>query len=62
MQEEAHDSPQALNGLLRPTVTPTVAASLLPTRRFLLSKGTGGAGRGQFEKQQWVGRDQPLHV
>ena len=39
MEQEAHDSPQALNGLLRPTVTPTVAASLLPTRRFLLSKG-----------------------
>ena len=39
MGDEAEGSPQALNGLLRPTVTPTVAASLLPTRRFLLSKG-----------------------
>ena len=29
----------ALNTLLRPTVTPAVAASLLPTRRFLLAKG-----------------------
>jgi type IV secretion system protein VirB10 len=31
--------PQALNGYLRPTVTPAVAASVLPTRRFLLAKG-----------------------
>jgi type IV secretion system protein VirB10 len=31
--------PQSLSGLLRPTVTPAVAASLLPTRRFLLAKG-----------------------
>jgi type IV secretion system protein VirB10 len=29
----------ALDGLLRPTVTPAVAASVLPTRRFLLAKG-----------------------
>src|SRR5204863_4888562 len=29
----------ALNALLRPTVTPVVAASILPTRRFLLAKG-----------------------
>ncbi|HTD57592.1 MAG TPA: type IV secretion system protein VirB10 [Solirubrobacteraceae bacterium] len=28
-----------MNTLLRPTVTPAVAASILPTRRFLLSKG-----------------------
>ncbi len=28
-----------LNTLLRPTVTPAVAASVLPTRRFLLAKG-----------------------
>ena len=28
-----------LNALLRPTVTPAVTASLLPTRRFLLAKG-----------------------
>ncbi len=33
------NSGQALNGLLRPTVTPAVAPSLLPTRRFLLAKG-----------------------
>jgi type IV secretion system protein VirB10 len=37
--EEGGDSAQALNSLLRPTVTPAVAASVLPTRRFLLSKG-----------------------
>jgi type IV secretion system protein VirB10 len=35
----AVDPPQALNTLLRPTVTPAVAASVLPTRRFLLPKG-----------------------
>jgi len=35
----AADPPQALNALLRPTVTPAVAASVLPTRRFLLPKG-----------------------
>jgi len=29
----------ALAGLLRPTVAPAVAASVLPTRRFLLAKG-----------------------
>ena len=39
MGDEAPDSPHALNALLRPTVTPAVAASVLPTRRFLLSKG-----------------------
>jgi len=38
MEQEAHDSPQALNGLLRPTVTQR-SRLLLPTRRFLLSKG-----------------------
>jgi type IV secretion system protein VirB10 len=37
--EEAREASPALNGLLRPTVTPAVAASLLPTRRFLLAKG-----------------------
>jgi type IV secretion system protein VirB10 len=37
--DDPHDPPQALNGLLRPTVTPAVAASVLPTRRFLLAKG-----------------------
>lgn len=37
--DEATDSGQGLNGLLRPTVTPAVAAAILPTRRFLLSKG-----------------------
>jgi type IV secretion system protein VirB10 len=37
--EEAGDSASAMNTLLRPTVTPAVAASILPTRRFLLSKG-----------------------
>jgi type IV secretion system protein VirB10 len=31
--------PQALNAYLRPTVTPAVAASVLPARRFLLAKG-----------------------
>jgi type IV secretion system protein VirB10 len=33
------DAAQSLNGYLRPTVTPAVAASVLPTRRFLLAKG-----------------------
>jgi type IV secretion system protein VirB10 len=33
------DSAQGLSGLLRPTVLPAVAASVLPTRRFLLAKG-----------------------
>jgi type IV secretion system protein VirB10 len=33
------DTPQGLSAMLRPTVTPAVAASLLPTRRFLLAKG-----------------------
>jgi len=37
--EVPRDSGRALNTLLRPTVTPTVAASVLPNRRFLLSKG-----------------------
>ena len=37
--EESGDSAQSLNTLLRPTVLPAVAASVLPTRRFLLSKG-----------------------
>ena len=37
--EETGESGQALNTLLRPTVIPAVAASVLPTRRFLLSKG-----------------------
>jgi type IV secretion system protein VirB10 len=37
--EEPGDSGQGLSGLLRPTVTPAVSASVLPTRRFLLSKG-----------------------
>ncbi len=32
-------SAQGLNTLLRPTVIPAVAASVLPTRRFLLAKG-----------------------
>jgi type IV secretion system protein VirB10 len=36
---ESGDSALALNTLLRPTVTPAVAASVLPTRRFLLAKG-----------------------
>lgn len=35
----ATDMPQDLNALLKPTVTSAVAASLLPTRRFLLAKG-----------------------
>src|SRR5882762_2992431 len=55
VEEEAHDSPQALNGLLRPTVTPTVAASLLPTRRFLLSKGAGRC-RARSIRKTTVGR------
>jgi type IV secretion system protein VirB10 len=37
--EAAGDSGRALNMLLRPTVTPAVAASVLPTRRFLLARG-----------------------
>jgi type IV secretion system protein VirB10 len=37
--EESREASPALTGLLRPTVTPAVAASLLPTRRFLLAKG-----------------------
>ncbi len=37
--EPGGNSTSALNGLLRPTVTPAVTASVLPTRRFLLAKG-----------------------
>jgi type IV secretion system protein VirB10 len=37
--EAADDPGRALNMLLRPTVTPAVAASVLPTRRFLLARG-----------------------
>jgi type IV secretion system protein VirB10 len=37
--EAAGDPARALNALLRPTVTPAVAASVLPTRRFLLARG-----------------------
>jgi type IV secretion system protein VirB10 len=33
------DPAQPMNALLRPTVTPAVAAAVLPTRRFLLPKG-----------------------
>jgi type IV secretion system protein VirB10 len=36
---EGAESPAGLGGLLRPTLTPAVAASVLPTRRFLLAKG-----------------------
>jgi type IV secretion system protein VirB10 len=36
---ESADATQSLNGYLRPTVTPAVLASVLPTRRFLLAKG-----------------------
>jgi type IV secretion system protein VirB10 len=35
----ASDSAQGLSTLLRPTNTPAVTASMLPTRRFLLAKG-----------------------
>jgi type IV secretion system protein VirB10 len=35
----AGESSQNLSTLLHPTVTPAVAASVLPTRRFLLAKG-----------------------
>src|SRR5206468_5304219 len=38
-EEVPRNSGRALNTLLRPTVTAAVAASVLPTRRFLLSKG-----------------------
>ena len=38
-EEVPRNSGRALNTLLRPTVTPAVAASVLPNRRFLLSKG-----------------------
>jgi type IV secretion system protein VirB10 len=37
--EEGGDAAQSLNTLLRPSVLPAVAASVLPTRRFLLAKG-----------------------
>jgi type IV secretion system protein VirB10 len=37
--DEGPHAPVGLNALLRPTVTPAVAAAVLPTRRFLLSKG-----------------------
>jgi type IV secretion system protein VirB10 len=36
---EGAEAGNSLNTLLRPTVTPAVAASILPTRRFLLAKG-----------------------
>ena len=36
---EGTEAGPSLNTLLKPTVTPAVAASLLPTRRFLLAKG-----------------------
>ena len=38
-EELPRNSGRTLNTLLRPTVTPAVAASVLPNRRFLLSKG-----------------------
>lgn len=37
--EGSDHSAQGLGALLRPTVTPAVSASVLPTRRFLLAKG-----------------------
>jgi len=37
--DDPPDSAPGLSSLLRPTVTPAVAASVLPTRRFLLGKG-----------------------
>jgi type IV secretion system protein VirB10 len=39
VSDQPQSSTQGLNTLLRPTVTPAVAASVLPTRRFLLAKG-----------------------
>jgi type IV secretion system protein VirB10 len=39
ISDEGAGSAQSMNALLRPTVTPAVTASVLPTRRFLLSKG-----------------------
>src|SRR5580658_4570683 len=39
LSDQPQSSTQGLNTLLRPTVTPAVAASVLPTRRFLLAKG-----------------------
>jgi len=38
-QNPSDGAESALNALLRPTMTPAVAASVLPTRRFLLAKG-----------------------
>ena len=37
--EEGGDAGPTLTALLRPSVTPAVSASVLPTRRFLLAKG-----------------------
>jgi type IV secretion system protein VirB10 len=37
--DDRGDGAQGMSALLRPTVTPAVAASVLPTRRFLLAKG-----------------------
>src|SRR5262249_47982740 len=37
--DDPPDSPQALGAMLHPTVTPAVAASLLPTRPFLPAQG-----------------------
>ena len=37
--EDTPDAAHALSTLLRPSVTPAVAASILPTRRLLLAKG-----------------------
>jgi type IV secretion system protein VirB10 len=39
VSSESADPTSSLNTLLKPTVTPAVAASILPTRRFLLAKG-----------------------
>ena len=39
ISDQPQSSTQGLNTLLRPTVTPAVAAAVLPTRRFLLAKG-----------------------
>jgi type IV secretion system protein VirB10 len=37
--EDVGTPPKGLDALLRPSVTPAVAAAVLPTRRFLLAKG-----------------------
>lgn len=37
--EDIGSPPKGLDALLRPSVTPAVAAAVLPTRRFLLAKG-----------------------